>query len=71
MTFDMDYRELLEKYNLLLSENRRLIKENDRLRVPLGIAKRKPSENRVADSTTEINILEDQPADTASFSHVR
>ena len=29
----MDYRELLEKYNLLLSENSRLIKENDRLGV--------------------------------------
>ncbi len=25
----MDYRELLEKYDLLLSENSRLIKEND------------------------------------------
>ena len=36
----------------------------------LGIAKCKPSENRVAESTTEINILEDQPTDTASFSHV-
>jgi len=28
----MDYRELLEKYNLLLSKNSRLIKENDRLK---------------------------------------
>ena len=66
----MDYRELLEKYNLLLSENKRLIKENDRLRVQLGIAKCKSSENRIAESTIEEKKLEDQPADTASFSHV-
>ncbi len=33
----MDYKELLEKYNLLLSENSRLIKENDKLKVQLGI----------------------------------
>ena len=70
MTFDMDYRELLEKYNLLLSENKRLIKENDMLRVQLGIQKCKQSENRIAESTTEKNMLEDQPTDTAAFSHV-
>ncbi|MBN1932985.1 MAG: hypothetical protein JW786_15385 [Desulfobacterales bacterium] len=33
----MDYKKLLEKYNLLLSENSRLIKENNRLKVQLGI----------------------------------
>jgi len=33
----MDYKELLEKYNLLLDENSRLMKENDRLKVQLGI----------------------------------
>jgi regulator of replication initiation timing len=36
----MNYRELLEKYNLLLSENRRLIEENDRLKAQLGKAER-------------------------------
>jgi hypothetical protein len=70
MTFDMDYRELLEKYNLLLSENKRLIKENDMLRVQLWIQKCKQSENRIAESTTEKNMLEDQPTDTAAFSQV-
>ena len=66
----MDYRELLEKYNRLLSENKRLIKENDRLRVQLGITKCKPSENRIAELTTEKNTLEDEPADTSAFSAV-
>ena len=70
MTFDMDYRELLEKYNLLLSENKRLIKENDMLRVQLWIRKCKQSENRIAESTTEKNMLEDEPTDTAAFSAV-
>jgi len=66
----MDYRELFEKYNLLLSENKRLIKENDRLKVQLGIIKGKPSEYRIAESTTEKNMIEDEPADTTAFSHV-
>jgi hypothetical protein len=35
----MDYKELLEKYNLLLSENCRLMKENDRLKVQLEISR--------------------------------
>lgn len=54
----MDYRELLEKYNLLLSENSRLIKENGRLKALLGITKHKPSENAMLKSTTEKSILE-------------
>ena len=47
----MDYSELLEKYNLLLGENRRLIKENDRLKAKLGIVAHKPDENRIAGQT--------------------
>ncbi len=66
----MDYKELLEKYNLLLSENSRLIKENDKLKVQLGITKHMPSENRIAESTTEKNMLDDEPADTTTFSRV-
>lgn len=66
----MDYRELLEKYNLLLSENSRLIKENSRLKAQLGITERKPSENRIAELTTEKNMLDDEPTDSISFSDV-
>ena len=66
----MDYRELLEKYNLLLSENTRLIKENGRLKALLGTTKPKPSENAMPKSTTEKNILEDEPTESASISDV-
>jgi len=48
----MDYRELLEKYNLLLDENRRLTKENDWLKSQLVMpTEHKPSENPIAEST--------------------
>ncbi len=64
----MDYKELLEKYNLLLIENSRLIKENDRLKVQIGVTKRKPSEDRSAVSATGKNPRDDEPTDSTSFS---
>ena len=45
----MDYKELLEKYNLLLSESKRLIEENDRLKKLLGLAKYTLPENRLTE----------------------
>jgi regulator of replication initiation timing len=66
----MDYRELLEKYNLLLSENRRLIEENDTLNAQLGKAERRPDEDRIAEPTTEKRIRDDEPKDSTLFSCV-
>jgi len=66
----MDYKELLEKYNLLLSENKRLIEENDRLKKQLGIAKYTLPENRLTELTTRKSLFEDEPADTFAFSNV-
>ena len=47
----MDYRELLEKFNLLLKENSRLIREKDRLKEQLGITNHKPPEKRLVEPT--------------------
>ena len=56
---------MLEKYNLLLGENRRLIKENDRLKAQLGIAERNPAENRVAGPSTEESIRDNEPTESS------
>jgi len=66
----MDSRELFRKYNLLLSENRRLIEENDRLKAQLGKEEPKPDENQIAGPTTEKGIRDDKPTDSALFSGV-
>ena len=66
----MDYKKSLEKYNLLLSENKRLIEENDRLKKQLGIAKYTLPENRLTELTTRKSLFEDEPADTFAFSNV-
>ena len=66
----MDYRELLEKYNLLLSKNSRLVKENDRLKAQLGTTKHKPSESQIIETTTEIHMSDDETTDSTPFSDV-
>ena len=66
----MDYRELLEKYNLLLNENSRLLKEIDKLKLQLGISKCKPSQNRIVECATEKNMLDDEPTGSTSLSDV-
>lgn len=61
---------MLEKYNLLLDENRRLIEENERLKAQLGAAERNPAENRFSVPTTEKSASDDEPTDSGSFSGV-
>ena len=39
MGIAMDYKELLEKYNLLLGEVNRLTEENSQLKAQLGLTK--------------------------------
>ena len=41
----MDYKELLEKYNILLEEVKRLTKENSLLKAQLGLMKSELSRN--------------------------
>jgi len=66
----MNYRGFFEEYNFLLSESRRLIKENDSLKAQIEKTKRRPSENRIAGSTTEKSMLNTEPTDSTSFSDV-
>ena len=66
----MDYRELLEKYKLVLSENSRLIKENGMLKAMLGITELEPAENRIVVPTAEKNMSDPEPTDGTSFSDV-
>ena len=66
----MDYRELLEKYNLLLKENRRLLEENERLKLKFEITKPKPPEKRIVESITEKSTPDDEPTDRTSYSDV-
>jgi superfamily II DNA or RNA helicase len=62
----MNYRELLEKYNLLLDENSRLIEENNRLKVQLGITNHPSLEKRIVASITP----NDESPDRTPFSDV-
>lgn len=52
----MNNKELLEKYNVLLSENNRLIKENKRLKTLLGLTKTDPSKKRIAKNRSGITV---------------
>ena len=66
----MDYKELLEKYNLLLSENKRLIKENNQLKMQLGLTKNTSPEYRLTQLTMRKSLLEDEPTYTTTSSYV-
>jgi hypothetical protein len=66
----MDYGELLEKYSLLLDENRLLIKENERLKAQLGIGGPKADENQIPGTTKEENTRDDETTDNGLFSGI-
>ena len=48
----MDYKELLEKYNVLLKENDRLSEENKRLKARIGEVRPVP-DSVISNITTE------------------
>ncbi len=58
----MDYNELLQKFNLLINENDRLIRENSRLRAQLGLGESNPIQNTVSAKSTETEIPEIESA---------
>jgi superfamily II DNA or RNA helicase len=62
----MDYKELLEKYRLLINENNRLREENNRLNVRLGIAESEPPVTK----TTSINLTPQSPSTIAAIPSV-
>ncbi|MGA1842865.1 MAG: TOTE conflict system archaeo-eukaryotic primase domain-containing protein, partial [bacterium] len=66
----MDYKALLEKYNLLLNENSRLTKENNILKAKLGITKSKSPQNNLIKITAENTLLDDESIDRNCFSDV-
>jgi len=66
----MNYKELLEKHNLLLSENNRLIEENNRLKAQLGITRSESSKNSIPKISTEYSHYDGESPDSTSFSGV-
>ena len=64
----MDYKELLEKYNILLEEVKRLTKENSLLKAQLGLMKSELSRNTSSTIKTEKNIPVVESTDRSGFS---
>lgn len=63
-------KELLEKYNVLLSENDRLIKENKRLKTLLGLTKTDPSKKRIAKNRFIITANDEKSANSNLLPYV-
>ena len=63
MAIVMDYKELLEKCNLLLGEVNRLTEENSQLKAQLGLTKSESSQNNVSALKPEINYSDDESID--------
>ena len=59
MGIAMDYKELLEKYNLLLGEVNRLTEENSQLKAQLGLTKSETPQINASSIKSEINYRDD------------
>ena len=66
----MDYRELLEKYNVLLEQADRLTKENIQLRAQLGLPDSELIQKTISVKSTERKIPDDESAARNFFSDV-
>jgi superfamily II DNA or RNA helicase len=65
----MDYKELLEKYNILLEEKKRLSEENSQLKALLGLAELSPPPKTGPQIITKTECA-DEPAEKCRFSSV-
>ncbi len=70
MVIAMDYKELLERYNILLEEISRLKKENSQLKAQLGLTRSELPRNTASAIKTGKNILDDESTDRNCFSDV-
>ena len=59
MGIAMDYKELLEKYNLLLGEVNRLTEENSQLKAQLGLTKSETPQINASSIKSEINYRDE------------
>jgi len=66
----MDHKELLEKYNILLEEIKRLKKENHQLKAQLGLARIKLPRKAIPSINTEKNIPDSELTEKSCFSDV-
>jgi hypothetical protein len=66
----MDYDELFQRFNLLLNENNRLIKENSRLKALLGLGEPELTQPTDPANSTETDIPDDESACRNCFASV-
>jgi hypothetical protein len=66
----MDFEELLQKFNLLLNENDRLIKENSRLRAQLGLSESELIQNSAPVKNTDSELPDNESAHRNGLSGV-
>jgi len=66
----MDYKELIEKYNILLEEINRLTKENSQLKAQLGLTRSELPRNTTSAIKTEKNRPDHESTDRNCFSNV-